>query len=142
VKICEILYQHQKERVEKLVDLPQGNTGDGHEIDLQMELKISTRMKLMWKFLNADDMFGNTALHMAVMYRRKEVVDWIMSTKEGKDSLNALNLDGFTPLTLSARHGFTDMFQHLLFTHMSKIAWEYGKVKKCAVIFAAFRECA
>lgn len=83
----------------------------------------------MWRFLNACDTFGNTAMHMAVLHRRKEVVDWLMTTKEGRDNLNILNFDGFTPLTLAARHGFVDIFHHILYTHMSKVAWKYGKVR-------------
>ena len=82
----------------------------------------------MWCFVNASDTFGNTAMHMAVIHCRKGVVDWLMTTKEGRDSLNVLNFDGFTPLTLAARHGYVEMFHHILYTHMSKVAWKYGKV--------------
>jgi hypothetical protein len=89
---------------------------------------IKTWKDRLWRFVNASDTFGNTAMHMAVIHCRKEVVDWLMTIKEGRDSLNVLNFDGFTPLTLAARHGYVDMFHHILYTHMSKVAWKYGKV--------------
>jgi hypothetical protein len=91
---------------------------------------IETQRDPMWRFLNACDTFGNTAMHMAVLHRRKDVVDWIMTTEQGRDSLDILNFDGFTPLTLAARHGSVEMFRHILYVHMSEVAWKYGKVRE------------
>ncbi len=104
---------------------------DTHSTFLEFNKHHSVKAKAepMWRFLNACDTFGNTAMHMAVFHRRKEVVDWLMTTKEGRDNLNILNFDGFTPLTLAARHGYVDIFHHILYTHMSKVAWKYGKVR-------------
>ena len=61
---------------------------------------------------------------------QKAVVDWLMTLKEGKDALEILNYDGLTPLTLAARNGHVDMFMHILYRHLSKIAWIYGKVRR------------
>jgi ankyrin repeat protein len=80
-------------------------------------------------FINAMDSFGNTAMHMAVTYRRVEVVDWLMRTGQGQQSLWMLNFDGLSPLTLAARLGHVDVFRHVLYKHMSKILWECGKVR-------------
>jgi ankyrin repeat protein len=104
---------------------------DTHSTFLVFNKHHSVKIKKdpMWRFLNACDTFGNTAMHMAVLYRRTEVVDWLMTVKEGRDNLNILNFDGFTPLTLAARHGFVEIFHHILYTHMSKVAWKYGKVR-------------
>jgi len=85
--------------------------------------------KRVTKFVNARDTFGNTALHMAVLHNRKECVDWIMSTDEGKESLDIYNLDGLSPLTLAAREGNVEMFEYLLHNHMSEDVWTYGKVR-------------
>jgi ankyrin repeat protein len=88
----------------------------------------STTEKLMWDFLNAADTFGNTALHMAVWHQRKDAIDWLISKTGGEDSLNFINHDFFTPLTLAARRGHVDIFHHILYKHMGRTAWKYGKV--------------
>mmetsp|Transcript_31859 Transcript_31859/g.80202 ORF Transcript_31859/g.80202 Transcript_31859/m.80202 type:complete len:433 (-) Transcript_31859:26-1324(-) len=62
------------------------------------------------KFLNYQDSFGNSAMHMAVFHRRKEVFDWLIQ-HNGKDSLEELNHDGLTPFTLAARLGHVDMYK-------------------------------
>eukprot|EP00291_Cryptomonas_curvata_P027624 CAMPEP_0172206554 /NCGR_PEP_ID=MMETSP1050-20130122/33289_1 /TAXON_ID=233186 /ORGANISM="Cryptomonas curvata, Strain CCAP979/52" /LENGTH=992 /DNA_ID=CAMNT_0012885663 /DNA_START=339 /DNA_END=3313 /DNA_ORIENTATION=- len=84
---------------------------------------------MMWNFLNAADKFGNTALHMAVWHQRKDVIDWLISKPGGEDSLTFVNHDSFTPLTLAARHGHVSIFHHILYKHMGRIAWVYGKVR-------------
>jgi hypothetical protein len=68
---------------------------------------------------------------MAVMHNQLQVIDWLMKIKEGKpgkDSLEMLNHEGFTPFTLAARHGKVEVFHHILYQHMSETAWTYGKV--------------
>ena len=95
------------------------------------------RRHLMWEFLNAADSFGNTAMHMAVMYNQKHVIDWLMKLDEGKDSMALLNLEGFTPLTLAARLGKVEVFHHILYEHMSQTAWTYGKVSSLIVCNAS-----
>ena len=82
----------------------------------------------MSEFINAADHMGNTAMHMAVFHRKKASIDWLMGKEEGKHSLELMNHDGFTPLTLAARLGHVEIFQHLLYKHYSKVIWTYGKV--------------
>jgi ankyrin repeat protein len=84
----------------------------------------------LWRFVNAVDAFGNTAMHLAVLHGRTHVVDWLMGIEAGRDGLNVVNCLGFTPLTLAARLGNLEMFDHILNRHMSKVVWQYGKVKK------------
>jgi ankyrin repeat protein len=156
VKICKILYQSKLSRIkspdefEKEGSINLERKGDETDTKMPRALdthstflefnkhhSVKTKTDPMWRFLNACDTFGNTAMHMAVIHRRKEVVDWLMTTKEGRDNLNTLNFDGFTPLTLAARHGFVEMFHHILYTHMSKVAWRYGKVREARLILRA-----
>jgi ankyrin repeat protein len=91
-------------------------------------LSSSAVHQLMWDFVNAADSFGNTAMHMAVMHNQTGVIDWLMKIDEGRDSLEMLNHEGFTPLTLAARYGKVEVFNHILYQHMSETAWTYGKV--------------
>ena len=65
---------------------------------------------------------------MAVIHGRREAVDWLLSTPEGRGSLDLLNYHGLTPLTLAAYEGNVNMFEHILYNHMSTIAWRYGRV--------------
>lgn len=53
-------------------------------------------------FVHAQDTFGNTALHMAIMYQQKECVDWLVQVG-GREGLDLMNDDGFTPLTLAGK---------------------------------------
>jgi ankyrin repeat protein len=78
--------------------------------------------------VRAEDSFGNTAMHMAVLHKRQHVVDWLMTIEEGKGCLEHPNKDGLTPLTLAARNGHVDMYNHLLYTHLSRVAWVFGEV--------------
>jgi ankyrin repeat protein len=87
----------------------------------------------LWEFLNAVDFFGNTALHMAVLHRKKNVIDWLMTNDYAKASLEILNFDGFTPLTYAARLGYVDIFNHILLKHLSRTGWTYGKVNTCTL---------
>ena len=93
------------------------------------------KKSLMRNFVNAADSFGNTAMHMAVMHSQKHVIDWLMKLDEGKDSMELINHEGFTPLTLAARHGKVEVFHHILYQHMSETAWTYGKVSPLAPNF-------
>jgi ankyrin repeat protein len=90
-----------------------------------------TEKLMMWKFVNAADNMGNTAMHIAVIHNRKGIIDWLMSKEEGRHGLDLLNNDGFTPLTLAARFGRVEIFHHILYKHMSQIAWTYGRVCCC-----------
>jgi hypothetical protein len=92
------------------------------------EEKDNLKDAKMWYFINAADSLGNTAMHMAVYHKRKDIIDWLMTKQEGKHSLDLLNHDGYTPLTWAARYGHVDIFHHILYNHMSIVAWTYGKV--------------
>ncbi len=87
----------------------------------------SNSNQLLSEFVNAVDYFGNTALHMAVLHRKMDVIDWLMTTEVA--SLEILNYDGFTPLTYAARLGYVDIYNHILFKHLSRTGWTYGKVR-------------
>lgn len=78
-------------------------------------------------FISAQDSHGNTAMHLAVLHGRKESIDWIAAQPGGKFSLELLNNDGFTPLTLAARLGSVKMFHHVL-ECMRETVWSYGNV--------------
>jgi ankyrin repeat protein len=93
----------------------------------------------MWKFVNAADSLGNTAMHIAVIHNRKGIIDWLMTKEEGRHGLDLLNNDGFTPLTLAARIGHVEIFHHILDRHMSQIAWTYGRVGRLSKLFLNFR---
>ena len=90
----------------------------------------SKLLTLVGCFLNRSDAFGNTALHMAVMYKQSRVVDWLLD-HGGKPSMRAMNEDGLTPLTLAVRNGDPDMFQHLI-SRMRVQTWEIGSSKMIA----------
>jgi ankyrin repeat protein len=92
-----------------------------------MEKKLQDRL---WLFVNAVDLFGNTAMHLAVLHGQKQVVDWLMQIEVGRDSLDVANCLGFTPLKLATRWGNLDMFDHILNSYMTKVVWQYGKVLK------------
>jgi hypothetical protein len=83
-------------------------------------------------------------MHIAVIHNRKGIIDWLMMKEEGRHGLDLLNNDGFTPLTLAARIGRVEIFQHILYRHMSQIAWTYGRVglfvqlSDCHTVFSFF----
>ena len=80
-------------------------------------------------FINALDKFGNTAMHMAVIHDQSPVIDWLMTMEEGKEALEMINFEGFTPLTLAARLGHVQLFRHILNNHLTQTAWTYGRMK-------------
>ena len=132
VRVCQLLYAYQKMRFESDHDAWQA-PGEAREREHQVQLRtlwgggcaVPTDMSL---FVNAMDSFGNTAMHMAVMYGRKDVVDWLMGRPEGRESLEMLNFEGFTPLTLAARRGNLRLYQHMLYEYLSEVVWVFGKV--------------
>lgn len=70
---------------------------------------------------------GNTALHMAVIHRQSEIIDWLM-VNGSKESLGYMNDEHLTPFTLAAYHGYVDIFQKLT-NHMRETQWVYGQVQ-------------
>jgi hypothetical protein len=108
------------------------NLNSHKKFDIKASTSDAGKKSLMWRFVNAADSFGNTAMHMAVIHNQKQVIDWLMKIDEGRDSMELLNHEGFTPLTLAARYGQVEVFHHILYQHMSETAWTYGKVCFCA----------
>lgn len=71
---------------------------------------------------------GNTALHMAALHGRTEILDWLVEEgkKSGKNSLSIMNKDGHTALTLAARMGNVELFKHILEQHFRTMIWIFG----------------
>ena len=145
VRICEQLYNMHLD----VMDDPKNLEISEDALDVQEQIYQlvfrSSRLKYMGEthtdhqnritpeikkvlFLNAMDTFGNTAMHMAVMYEKKDVIDWLMGHEAAKQSLETLNNEGLTPLTLAARLGRVDVFNHIVHKHLSVVVWRYGKV--------------
>jgi ankyrin repeat protein len=137
VQICKLLLSYHKDRekdapkmaANQLSRIGKSQTFVQHNQHWSGKAGGMQRSSL-WEFLNAIDFFGNTALHMAVFHRRKNVIDWLMTNVDARASLEILNFDGFTPLTFAARLGYVDIFNHILFKYLSKTGWTYGKVSR------------
>eukprot|EP01065_Artemidia_motanka_P000213 TRINITY_DN1008_c0_g1_i2.p1 TRINITY_DN1008_c0_g1~~TRINITY_DN1008_c0_g1_i2.p1 ORF type:complete len:1374 (+),score=412.60 TRINITY_DN1008_c0_g1_i2:269-4390(+) len=96
--------------------------------------------------LRAQDSFGNTALHIAVLHRRTEMWDWIMSRlrsatsdmdpceaeEEIRRATHIRGAQGLTPLGLATVLGHKDTFAHCL-ADMQKTEWQFGKVECCSI---------
>ena len=76
------------------------------------------------------DTFGNTAVHMAVKHQQLPTLEWLLSLDEGRECLEITNDEGLTPLTLAARYGLIDIYKHILYNHLSRVAWVFGKVRQ------------
>ena len=139
VRICKQLYNKQKKMLPDWKNTECSEDAQEHFEQLRLrrtwlmyvpsdQQKRMTREMKETLFLNAMDSFGNTAMHMAVMYEKKDVIDWLMGQESAKQSLEILNHEGLTPLTLAARLGHVDIFNHILREHLSVVVWRYGKV--------------
>lgn len=76
--------------------------------------------------VNAQDSEGNTAMHMAVMHDKKETLGWLLE-HGGFRSMEIVNAEGFTPLTMAVRLGRTKLF-HFLLQHTREQIWQFGPV--------------
>jgi hypothetical protein len=86
-------------------------------------------------FLRNKDSYGNTALHMAVIYEHKEVIDWICGMPLGKEGLQDYNCSGYSPFTLAVKLKKKDLVDHILNIHMSSVIWSYGNVSNdCTIL--------
>lgn len=80
--------------------------------------------------LNAQDSDGNTALHKAVQFNRIEAIDWLLA-HGGYPSLLVLNSLGYSPVTLAAKCGHVELFNHLMESeHLTQISWRFGSVAR------------
>ncbi|ESO10140.1 hypothetical protein HELRODRAFT_72856 [Helobdella robusta] len=74
--------------------------------------------------VNKQDSFGNTALHIVVIHYYKDMYDLLVSMHA---NINLKNKQGLTPLTLAAKLGHIEMYQHIMQTDR-EVYWTYGNV--------------
>eukprot|EP00662_Eupelagonemidae_sp_cell21_P057825 gene57825-biopygen47876 len=86
--------------------------------------KLSPQRMMLW----SRDIYGNTALHIAVLHRRLKAFDWLldfygqcvggsddeMELKEKHDALHATGACGLTPLGLATVLGHRETFEHVI----------------------------
>jgi hypothetical protein len=75
--------------------------------------------------VNREDEFGNSMLHLVALNGQTDMFDQLI--RMGAD-LNAINKDGLTPFTLSARFGLWEMFRHIWTRHFTNNLWRFGNV--------------
>lgn len=75
--------------------------------------------------VDAQDSYGNTALHLAVIYSLPDMYE-LLADKHGADERIANN-DGLSPLSLAASLNNTVMFDRIL-RYQRNMAWAYGPV--------------
>ena len=63
-------------------------------------------------FLNRRNSEGNTALHLAVKFKQTSTIDWLLDNG-AKPSLDMLNNEDYTPMTLAVRQGDVATYEHL-----------------------------
>lgn len=63
--------------------------------------------------VNAQDTFGNTALHMLVIHRKPDMISFVMKHTTAPNR-SIRNKAGLTPLTLATQLGYNDIFEKLL----------------------------
>ncbi|XP_076436751.1 transient receptor potential cation channel subfamily V member 5-like isoform X2 [Babylonia areolata] len=73
---------------------------------------------------NAQDSNGNTALHMLVIHNRKSMFDLLVTSGA---RLDIKNQQALTPLTLAAKLGRKDMYEHVL-EKEREVFWIFGTV--------------
>jgi hypothetical protein len=93
-------------------------------------LQWSCESHACFLMLNVQDSDGNTALHKAVEFNRIEAIDWLLAHC-GHPSLLVLNRLGYSPVTLAAKCGHVEVFNHLMESeHLTEISWRYGSVAR------------
>ena len=75
-------------------------------------------------FLNRRNSEGNTALHLAVKFKQTSTIDWLLDNG-AKPSLDMLNNEDYTPMTLAVRQGDVATYEHLT-ERLQVQAWTYG----------------
>ena len=97
---------------------------DAPKKDLNVHAEVQ---RLKYVFMNRCDARGNTALHLAVMHQKKNVIDWLLQNG-AKPSLRTLNQDHLTPLTLAVRMGNAEVFQHIV-SNLEINVWTMGSAR-------------
>jgi hypothetical protein len=93
-------------------------------------LQWSCEFHACFLMLNVQDSDGNTALHKAVEFNRIEAIDWLLA-HSGYPSLFVLNKLGYSPVTLAAKCGHVEVFNHLMESeHLTEISWRFGSVAR------------
>ncbi|CAE8705565.1 unnamed protein product [Polarella glacialis] len=77
------------------------------------------------KLARLQDTYGNTALHMAVLHRRKWEFDWLIQHAEA--DVRQKNILGFTAVSLAALCDNADMFGHVV-SSLARVKWKFGRV--------------
>ena len=80
-------------------------------------------MQRLAGLINAQDMHGNTALSMAILHNRPEMIRYLIHIS-ASPSLSLMNAQDRTPLTMSLRQ--PDIFNLLLKEAFCETIWEYG----------------
>lgn len=83
--------------------------------------------------LTQRDDYGNTPLHLAAWNGSKAIFRWLV--QNGAD-LDAVNDDGLSPVSLTARFGLWDMLRFIRDEHLITPIWQYGYVKCTNVNFS------
>nr|KAG5687128.1 hypothetical protein BaRGS_034041 [Batillaria attramentaria] len=77
---------------------------------------------------NQQDYYGNTVMHLMVLHKNKDMLDFFFSQKgELQGKLDMKNKEGLTPLTLAAKLGYKDMYDHVLKKEV-QVFWIYSNV--------------
>eukprot|EP00291_Cryptomonas_curvata_P024454 CAMPEP_0172156042 /NCGR_PEP_ID=MMETSP1050-20130122/2967_1 /TAXON_ID=233186 /ORGANISM="Cryptomonas curvata, Strain CCAP979/52" /LENGTH=1139 /DNA_ID=CAMNT_0012825019 /DNA_START=308 /DNA_END=3727 /DNA_ORIENTATION=+ len=99
--------------------------GPNQECKHIMELLVDRAECVKLKAINQSDEYGNTPLHLAAWNGSVEIFTWLM---EQKADLKAVNNDGLSPLSLTARYGLWDMFGFIRKKFLAHSMWQYGHV--------------
>ena len=108
--------------------------GRTSKVDVRFLRTSSTDQRRTWQnqykelltaaFMNRRDSNGDTALHFAVRHRRLKTIDFLLE-HGALPSLEFLNDENLTPLTLAVREEGTQTFDHMVMKQR-QVIWTYG----------------
>jgi hypothetical protein len=100
--------------------------GDSAPVYVTQAIVIVKRYQqlLQSAFLNRRNSEGNTALHLAVKFKQTSTIDWLLDNG-AKPSLEMLNNEDYTPMTLAVRQGDVATYEHLT-ERLQVQVWTYG----------------
>ena len=128
IEILELLAKHAEKGgigKEELIQVLKTQRKIRSSLGTNEEIVVSEQGGLFRLLVGLQDSHGNTALHMAVRYSKKDCFDWIMAF-HGEECMRTLNADAMTPFTLAAHLGNVDMFNHILSKYLSHVVWAFG----------------